>query len=210
MIQAAFLMTVMDMVSLHRDQWSDRKRIFTWGEEMAEPGPRNLITDVPDLLVGQAEDSAALPGATVVLWEAPAVASVDVRGGAPGTRETELLGPATLVDRVDAIVLSGGSAFGYGRARRDGARLRGARRARADRAGGDPVRSCFSWAAALDRRAPPSGARPARARTGGSGVCARQCRRRFRRQSRPAERGHGQRVIAPRERRHGRRACRPQ
>src|SRR5437868_10780833 len=112
MTQAAFLMTVMDMVSLHPDQWSDRKRIYSWSEEMAEPGPRNLITDVPGLLVGQAEDSAAMTGTTVVLCEAPAVASVDVRGGAPGTRDTELLGPATLVDRVDAIVLSGGSAFG--------------------------------------------------------------------------------------------------
>src|SRR4051794_34259505 len=112
MTQAAFLMTVVDMVSLHRDQWSDRKRIFTWSEEMAEPGPRNLITDVPGLLVGQAEDSAAMTGTTVVLAERPAVAAVDVRGGAPGSRETELLGPATLVDRVDAIVLSGGSAFG--------------------------------------------------------------------------------------------------
>ena len=70
---------------------------------MAEPGPRNLITDVLGLLVGQAEDSAAMTGTTIVLCETPAVASVDVRGGAPGTRETELLGPATLVDRVDAI-----------------------------------------------------------------------------------------------------------
>src|SRR2546423_14727361 len=105
-------MTVVDMVSLHRDQWSDRKRIYTWSEEMAEPGPRNLITDVPDLLVGQAEDSAAMTGTTVVLCEAPAVASGDVRRGGPGTRETELVGPAALVDRVHAIVLSGGSAFG--------------------------------------------------------------------------------------------------
>src|SRR5438045_6086163 len=112
MTQAAFLMTVVDMVSLHRDQWSDRKRIFTWSEEMAEPGPRNLITDVPGLLVGQAEDAAGITGTTVVLCETPAVASVDVRGGAPGSRETELLDPAALVERVDAIVLSGGSAFG--------------------------------------------------------------------------------------------------
>src|SRR5437763_6771526 len=112
MTQATFLMTVVDMVSLHRDQWSDRKGIFTWNEEMAEPGPRNLITDVPGLLVGQAEDPAAMTGTTVVLCETPAVASVDVRGGAPGTRETDLLGQATLVDRIDAAVLSGGSAFG--------------------------------------------------------------------------------------------------
>jgi L-aminopeptidase/D-esterase-like protein len=79
---------------------------------MAEPGPRNLITDVPGLLVGQAEDAAGITGTTVVLAETPAVAAVDVRGGAPGSRETELLGPAALVAHVDAIVLSGGSAFG--------------------------------------------------------------------------------------------------
>jgi L-aminopeptidase/D-esterase-like protein len=75
-------------------------------------GPRNLITDVPGILVGQAEDRAAISGTTVVLAEAPAAASVDVRGGAPGSRETELLAPGTLVDRIDAVVLSGGSAFG--------------------------------------------------------------------------------------------------
>jgi L-aminopeptidase/D-esterase-like protein len=79
---------------------------------MAEPGSRNLITDVPGLLVGQAEDAAGVTGTTVVLCEAPALAAVDVRGGAPGSRETELLDPASLVQRVDAIVLSGGSAFG--------------------------------------------------------------------------------------------------
>ena len=75
-------------------------------------GPRNLITDVPGILVGQAEDHAAITGTTVVVAEAPAVAAVDVRGGAPGSRETELLRSGTLVDRVDAVVLSGGSAFG--------------------------------------------------------------------------------------------------
>ena len=78
----------------------------------AQAGPRNLITDVPGILVGQAEDRGGISGTTVVLAEAPAVASVDVRGGAPGSRETELLAPGTLVDRIDAIVLSGGSAFG--------------------------------------------------------------------------------------------------
>jgi L-aminopeptidase/D-esterase-like protein len=79
---------------------------------MATAGPRNLITDVPGILVGQAEDHAAITGTTVVVAEAPAVATVDVRGGAPGSRETELLRAGTLVDRVDAVVLSGGSAFG--------------------------------------------------------------------------------------------------
>jgi len=79
---------------------------------MAASGPRNLITDVPGILVGQVEDREGVTGTTVVLAEQPAVASVDVRGGAPGSRETELLAPETLVDRVDAVVLSGGSAFG--------------------------------------------------------------------------------------------------
>jgi L-aminopeptidase/D-esterase-like protein len=79
---------------------------------MAEPGPRNLITDVPGILVGQAEDATGITGTSVILCEAPAVAAVDVRGGAPGSRETELLDPAASVTRVDAIVLSGGSAFG--------------------------------------------------------------------------------------------------
>jgi L-aminopeptidase/D-esterase-like protein len=79
---------------------------------MSKAGPRNLITDVPGILVGQAEDRAGLTGTTVVLAERPAVAAVDVRGGAPGSRETEILGSATLVDRIDAVVLSGGSAFG--------------------------------------------------------------------------------------------------
>src|SRR5215831_10381621 len=78
----------------------------------ARAGLRNLITDVPGILVGQAEDRAGITGTTVVLAEPPAAASVDVRGGAPGSRETELLAAGTLVDRVDAVVLSGGSAFG--------------------------------------------------------------------------------------------------
>src|SRR5882757_7823037 len=68
---------------------------------MAATGPRNLITDVPGILVGQAEDRDGITGTTVVLAEQPAMASVDVRGGAPGSRETELLAPETLVDRVD-------------------------------------------------------------------------------------------------------------
>src|SRR5947207_12994910 len=79
---------------------------------MAEIGPRNLITDGPRVLVGQAEDEPGITGTTIVLCEMPAVASVDIRGGAPGSRETELLDPGVLVERVDAIVLSGGSAFG--------------------------------------------------------------------------------------------------
>ena len=73
---------------------------------------RNLITDVPGLKVGQAHDARLASGVTANVFDEPAVASVDVRGGAPGSRETELLRPEQTVERVDAIVLSGGSAFG--------------------------------------------------------------------------------------------------
>lgn len=82
------------------------------GGRRLRPGPRNLITDVAGLAVGNAEDRAGRSGTTVLLCDRPAVAAVDVRGGAPGTRETDLMHPANLVERVDALVLSGGSAFG--------------------------------------------------------------------------------------------------
>ena len=75
-------------------------------------GPRNLITDVAGLLVGQATDARLKSGVTVVLGEAPMVASVAVQGGAPGTRETDLLDPANFVEAVHAVALAGGSAFG--------------------------------------------------------------------------------------------------
>jgi len=78
----------------------------------AAPGARNLITDVPGLLVGQAQDMRARSGVTVILPDARAVAAVDVRGGGPGTRETDALAADTLVEAVDAIVLSGGSVYG--------------------------------------------------------------------------------------------------
>jgi L-aminopeptidase/D-esterase-like protein len=78
----------------------------------ATPGPRNLITDVAGLTVGNAEDAAARSGATVILPGERAVAAVDVRGGGPGTRETDALGADTLVEAVDAIVLAGGSVYG--------------------------------------------------------------------------------------------------
>ncbi len=70
------------------------------------------ITDVPGIEVGQAEDEEALTGCTVILCRKGAVAGVDVRGGAPGTRETDLLDPVNLVEKVHAILLTGGSAFG--------------------------------------------------------------------------------------------------
>ena len=78
----------------------------------ARPGPRNLITDVPGVRVGQAEDARARSGVTVILPDDRAIAAVDVRGGGPGTRETDALSPETLVEAVDAIVLAGGSVYG--------------------------------------------------------------------------------------------------
>ena len=73
---------------------------------------RNLITDVPGIRIGHAEDLRLGSGATAIVFDAPAVASIDVRGGGPGTRETALLDPAQTVEGIDAITLSGGSAFG--------------------------------------------------------------------------------------------------
>ena len=75
-------------------------------------GARNLITDVPGLRVGHASDETVKSGTTVLTADRPFAASVDVMGGAPGTRETDCLAPERLVERVDALVLSGGSAFG--------------------------------------------------------------------------------------------------
>lgn len=76
------------------------------------PGPKNRITDVAGLMVGNATDHALRSGVTVVLCEEPAIAAVQVLGGAPGTRETDLLEPHNTVQTVDAVALSGGSAFG--------------------------------------------------------------------------------------------------
>lgn len=73
---------------------------------------RNLITDVPGIRIGHADDPSVLSGVTVLLSEKPLVAAVDVRGGGPGTRETDAVGLAGSVEEVHAIVISGGSAFG--------------------------------------------------------------------------------------------------
>ena len=70
------------------------------------------LCDVPGVLVGHATDPVGLTGCTVVLFEVPAVAGVDVRGSSPGTRETDLLGPTGRVGETHAILLTGGSAFG--------------------------------------------------------------------------------------------------
>jgi L-aminopeptidase/D-esterase-like protein len=72
----------------------------------------DAITDVPGIEVGHAQNDEALTGCTVILCRKGAVAGVDVRGGAPGTRETDLLNPLNLVEKAHAILLAGGSAFG--------------------------------------------------------------------------------------------------
>ena len=158
-----------------------RQRRTTGGQA----GPRNLITDVPGILVGQAEDRAGVTGTTVVLAEAPAVASVDVRGGAPGSRETELLcrRRAGRPDRCDGAV--GRIGFwarrrgrGHGVACRGRARFRGRIDVRrrdpgADRSGRDPVRPRFSRPADVERGAALSRARPQRGRPRPPGLRAR-------------------------------------
>ena len=77
-----------------------------------KPGPRNLITDVPGLKVGQADDARARTGVTVILPDDAAIAAVDVRGGGPGTRETDALDTENLAHVAHAICLSGGSVYG--------------------------------------------------------------------------------------------------
>jgi len=76
------------------------------------PGPTNSILDIAGLAIGHAEDIRLKSGCSVIIPDRPAIASVHVMGGAPGTRDTDLLSPDQTVERVDALVLSGGSAFG--------------------------------------------------------------------------------------------------
>lgn len=77
-----------------------------------QAGPRNLITDVSGIRVGNVEDPRLRSGVTAIVCDVPATAAVHVMGGAPGTRETDLLEPHNTVQTIDAIALSGGSAFG--------------------------------------------------------------------------------------------------
>ncbi|MEW6348804.1 MAG: P1 family peptidase [Thermodesulfobacteriota bacterium] len=79
---------------------------------MTKTGLKNSITDVPGILVGLFSSVEAASGVTVVLCPKGAVGGVDVRGAAPGTRETDLLDPVNLVDKVHAVVLTGGSVYG--------------------------------------------------------------------------------------------------
>lgn len=79
---------------------------------MYKPGPKNSITDIKGLKVGNAQDHTLKSGVTVLMCDEPMIASVAVHGGAPGTRDTELLAPENSVEEIDALVLSGGSSFG--------------------------------------------------------------------------------------------------
>jgi len=73
---------------------------------------KNLLTDIEGVRVGHADDATVASGVTAVIFDQPAVASIDVRGGGPGIRESALLAPEATVEAVDAITLSGGSALG--------------------------------------------------------------------------------------------------
>jgi D-aminopeptidase len=73
---------------------------------------RNLLTDIAGVRVGHADDARLASGVTAILFDKPAVASIDVRGGGPGTRDSALLDPVSTVERIDALALAGGSAFG--------------------------------------------------------------------------------------------------
>jgi D-aminopeptidase len=72
----------------------------------------NLITDLPGILVGAAEDAQVASGVSALIFEEPAIASIAIHGGAPALRDGALLEPDMTVERIDAVVLSGGSAFG--------------------------------------------------------------------------------------------------
>lgn len=87
-------------------------RIALGQENAGGPGSRNLITDVPGIRIGQADDPRVRTGVTVILPDAESTCSADVRGGGPGTRETDALNSWNLVHAADAVVLSGGSVYG--------------------------------------------------------------------------------------------------
>ena len=96
------------------DAWSsiDATAQIVSGLATVEHELRNLITDVAGVRVGHADDRKLASGVSVVVFDQPAVAAVDLRGGGPGTREVALLDPAMTVERIDAVALAGGSAFG--------------------------------------------------------------------------------------------------
>src|SRR3984893_15963181 len=90
----------------------DRTAIVRSSRSIRDPTMQNLLTDIAGVRVGHAALAALASGVTAVIFDKPAVASMDVRGGGPGTREAALLDLANMVETVDGIALSGGSAFG--------------------------------------------------------------------------------------------------
>jgi len=88
------------------------RRTLSKREDLVSVMMRNLITDVAGIAIGNAQDASLSTGVTVAVFEEPAVASITIHGGAPGVRDTALLEPEATVERVDALVLSGGSAYG--------------------------------------------------------------------------------------------------
>src|SRR5262245_25001219 len=104
---------------------------------------RNLITDVAGVLVGHADNARLASGVSAVIFAEPAVTAVDVRGGAPATRETDLLEPHRTVERIDGVVLSGGSVFGLDAGAAVQAVLR--ERARGLALGGGRGPPCAGW-----------------------------------------------------------------
>src|ERR1700712_2855288 len=117
---------------------------------MVRSGARNLITDVAGLRVGHAEDHRVRPGVAVVVGDTLTTAVVDIRGGAPGTRDTEALDPIAIDGGCDAIVLSGGSVYGLGAPAGGGARVPAACACPSCRA-----RSCSTWSMAATRTGAP-------------------------------------------------------
>ena len=98
--------------TVHREECVIEPSRLCWEGFSIWSSMLNTITDIPGITVGHYTDREAATGCTVVLCEKGAVAGVDVRGSAPGTRETDLLRPCNLIEKIHGIVLSGGSAFG--------------------------------------------------------------------------------------------------
>src|SRR5262245_66683245 len=92
--------------------WTAASIITQYGRRKTYMTQNNSLTDVPGLKVGHWTNLEAATGCTVVLCPEGAVAGVDVRGTAPGTRETDLLNPVCMIQQVHAILISGGRAFG--------------------------------------------------------------------------------------------------
>ena len=126
------------------------------GTPMIAVGQHNAITDVDGIRVGNVHDGRIRSGVTVLLPDQPCVAAADIRGGAPGTRETDLLDPANSVETIHGLVFSGGTAFGLDAASGaiswlagQGRGVEGSRHHGPNRPGRDHFRSAGGWCAGL-------------------------------------------------------------